>query len=106
MGATEEQLDLLSDLHVTHVSYILILYSVAFLLFLFVIVLLHIYAQHAWPAKAKNNIVLPPTPTTNGHIRDVEEFELEGLITDDEEDRTSEGISEDSGTGRRKEVRN
>jgi hypothetical protein len=34
MGATEEQMQLLSDANVTHVSYILILYSVAFILFL------------------------------------------------------------------------
>lgn len=34
MGATEEQMHTLSAAHVTHVSYILILYSLAFLLFL------------------------------------------------------------------------
>jgi hypothetical protein len=34
MGATEEQMQFLSDHHVTHVSYILILYSISFLLFL------------------------------------------------------------------------
>jgi len=34
MGATEEQMLLLSNAGVTHVSYILILYSIAFLLFL------------------------------------------------------------------------
>lgn len=48
MGATEEQMQLLSDAGVTHVSYILILYSVAFILFLFVNILLHIYAVHAF----------------------------------------------------------
>jgi hypothetical protein len=34
MGATEEQMKLLSDANVTHVSYVLILYSIAFMLFL------------------------------------------------------------------------
>ena len=34
MGATEEQMKLLSEGGVTHVSYVLILYSFAFLLFL------------------------------------------------------------------------
>lgn len=34
MGATEEQMHLLSEAHVTHVSYILILYSISFLVFL------------------------------------------------------------------------
>jgi hypothetical protein len=72
MGATEEQMQLLSDAGVTHVSYILILYSVAFILFLcesnlrlahhlpiyslnssVVNILVHIYAVHAWPSSAK-----------------------------------------------------
>jgi hypothetical protein len=34
MGATEEQMQILADAHVTHVSYVFILYSIAFLLFL------------------------------------------------------------------------
>lgn len=34
MGATEEQMQLLSDAGVTHVAYVLILFSVAFILFL------------------------------------------------------------------------
>lgn len=34
MGATEEQMDFLAAANVTHVSYILILYSIAFILFL------------------------------------------------------------------------
>jgi hypothetical protein len=34
MGATEEQMKLLADANVSHVSYVLILYSIAFLLFL------------------------------------------------------------------------
>lgn len=124
MGATEEQMALLSDAHVTHVSYVLILYSVAFLLYLcpspplcapislkhaltqFAVVnmLLHVYATWAWPESTK------PDPESgrqlngnlngnlNGHprrghansrsveqrLRDAEEFELEGLISDDE----------------------
>lgn len=51
MGATEEQLALLAAAHVTHVSYILILYSISFLLFLFTNILLHLYAVNAWPAE-------------------------------------------------------
>lgn len=34
MGATEEQMVLLDNAGVTHVAYVLILYSIAFLLFL------------------------------------------------------------------------
>ena len=140
MGATEEQIAVLSALHVTHVSYILLIFSAAFLLFLFVCVLLHIYAQATWPlsedglkvdtsnidgrVNSGGGIKLPVTPV-NGHLpkgrkdgkRDldlerakfVEEFELEGLIgasdeeVDDVGEGSSNGGSEDSGSGRRKE---
>ncbi|PGH13940.1 hypothetical protein AJ79_03355 [Helicocarpus griseus UAMH5409] len=116
MGATEEQMELLSNAGVSHVSYILILYSIAFLLFLFVNVLLHIYAVHAWPETAKydgHSRSMSRSHRTHGrtdssfpsdsehmganghargqsqnqHVRDAEEFELEGLIGDsDKED--------------------
>ncbi|KAK4501198.1 hypothetical protein PRZ48_007005 [Zasmidium cellare] len=98
MGATEEQMRLLSDAGVTHVSYILILFSISFLLFLFVLMLLHLYS--AYTDSNKNN--KPPVklgdeerPLANGHARipndmdrrshDAQEFELEGLMSDDEE---------------------
>lgn len=54
MGATEEQMAYLSAAGVTHVSYVLILYSIAFLLYLFVNILLHIYATHTWPDDESN----------------------------------------------------
>lgn len=140
MGATEEQMRYLSDADVTHVSYILILYSIAFLLYLFVNILLYIYANHTWPDDESNgmrhnshhrnrsltlptdggvggvasgsharkpsringsiangHIALPSGPAANGsvrlprhratdsqQVRDAEEFELEGLISDAE----------------------
>lgn len=93
MGATEEQMQLISDAGITHVSYILILYSFAFLLFLFVNMLLHLYAVNASPSVAGKDIERPPRlPRMNGHtratdsrqIRDAEEFELAGLMSDDE----------------------
>ncbi|KAF2086901.1 hypothetical protein K490DRAFT_43229 [Saccharata proteae CBS 121410] len=107
MGATEEQMALLSDAHVTHVTYVLILYSIAFLLYLFVNMLLHMYAVYVWPESSKldpeagrlngrpNGI---PNGHANGHIRsrsdqqrlrDAEEFELEGLMSDDEAETTA-----------------
>ncbi|KAL9018502.1 MAG: hypothetical protein Q9185_004194 [Variospora sp. 1 TL-2023] len=93
MGATEEQMALLSNAHVSHVSYILILYSISFLLFLFVATLLHLYASRAWPpepASKKVEITGPNSaPRENGHIerrmRAAEEFELEGLMSDDDD---------------------
>lgn len=83
-------MNLLTTAGVSHVSYILLLFSISFLLFLFVCMLLHLYASYAWPldriqpkAMAKGGL--------NGHVghvnrrvRDSEEFELEGLMSDDE----------------------
>jgi hypothetical protein len=131
MGATEEQMQYLSDAGVTHVSYILILYSISFLLFLFVNMLLHLYAVHAWPDDETNgrkearlhsrnaSVAFGPprpgilkhysdaeSPTADGingsangkmkmprhrptdsqQVRDAEEFELEGLISDAEDE--------------------
>lgn len=87
MGATEEQMLLLSGANIMYVSYILLLYSIAFLLFLFVCLLLHLYAVHALPVDENAPKM---NGTANGHavdgrLRDAEEFELEGLMSEDEE---------------------
>ncbi len=94
---------LLATAQVTHVSYILLLYSISFLLFLFVSMLLHLYATHAWPLDAQSKNL--PNGTANGHVgvvdrrvKDAEEFELEGLMSDDEGAEDSPGA-----LGRRKE---
>ena len=99
MGATEEQMAILSDLHVTHVTYILLLYSIAFLLYLFVSLLLRLYANHVWPVinsknvnrKKEDAIESGGAGASNGsfseadvHMRDADEFELEGLMSEDE----------------------
>lgn len=95
MGATEEQMQLISDAGITHVSYVLVLYSFSFLLFLFTHMLLHLYAINSAPAvppKDNGEPVVPRIPRMNGHaratdsrqIRDAEEFELEGLMSEDE----------------------
>ena len=89
MSATEEQMALLATAHVSHVAYILLLYSVSFLLFLFVSLLLHVYAVHTLPPAEPNPTDVEGEMRINGHadpsIRDAEEFELEGLISDEEE---------------------
>ncbi|KAL9055155.1 MAG: hypothetical protein Q9162_003733 [Coniocarpon cinnabarinum] len=124
-GATEEQMALLSRANVTHVSYMLILYSIAFILFLFVNVLIHIYASQTFPPdsqkpgraqgrrrnqKVENDEENASWPHTgsqaNGsasrgtsilgprserqHLRDAQEFELDALISGDEEDSQEE----------------
>ncbi|KAM7203119.1 Protein of unknown function (Ytp1) domain containing protein [Rhypophila sp. PSN 637] len=87
MGATEEQMALVAWSGMDAVAYVLILYSLAFLLFLFVMMLINVYDRSANPIPAKKGL-------SNGHavgeeegrLRDAGEFELEGLMTDDEED--------------------
>ncbi|CAG7920114.1 unnamed protein product [Penicillium olsonii] len=103
MGATEEQMVMLNNAGIMHVSYVLILYSVAFIVFLFVNVLLHIYAVHAWPNSDSTDQDGPKYTSinrngnangnANGHarstsqqIQDAEAYELHGLVSDDEED--------------------
>ena len=120
MGATEEQMALLESKNVTHVSYILLLYSVAFILFLFVCMLLNLYANHAWPLDPDTKQPIDPAsieagPRLNGnangvplkprerqHVADAEEFELTGLISEDEaEADNGEGSSRGSDTSER-----
>lgn len=163
MGATEEQMHLLSDANVTHVSYILILYSVAFLLYLFVNILLYVYASHAWPddesngVRAFNSSTGSSTASLTGHnrrnlsvvagpsggvvagmgghahkmstlangdaahqinggarlprhrgtasqqVRDAEEFELEGLISDEDIARDEDEVDSPTAGSRKKE---
>lgn len=94
MGATEEQMDLVANSSMDHISYILILYSLAFLMFLFVNMLIGLYDY----TNKEGKVALPngAAPELNGHhrsvsetrrLRDAEEFELEGLISDDEDER-------------------
>lgn len=112
-------MELMSAAGVTHVAYVLILYSFAFFMFLFVNVLLHIYAVHTWPASTSPSSASAAAPSkrrgltstinggrsvaaaANGHVRtpseraaarerdqaavrEAEEFELEGLMSDGE----------------------
>lgn len=89
MGATEEQMALVESSGLDHVAYILIIYSLAFLLFLFVNVLVTVYYRNStldFPIKDTENGRLGPRVNGNVPIRDAQEFELEGLMSDDEDD--------------------
>ena len=94
MGATEEQMKILDAANVDHVSYVLILYSIAFLLYLFVNMLLHLYAVNATPTQTKTDLERTNSSVRmNGNaqapdqrVRDAEEFELHGLGDDSEEE--------------------
>ena len=107
---------LLASSHVTHVSYVLLLYSLAFLLFLFVSVLLRLYANAAWPlssspVSSEGGILLKKDDGENGivagsghlgKVKDAEEFELEGLMSDAEDGDGDEISVGSSGGGGRK----
>jgi len=105
MGATEEQMTLMAGSGIDHVAYILILYSLASLLFLVTLALIHVYDRANPPAKK---------PLVNGHaargvddaqLRDANEFELDGLVSDDEDEERAarrkllrdDGLEEDDG---------
>ncbi len=103
MGATEEQMNLVASSGIDHVAYILILYSLAFLMFLFVNMIIGVYDRAAnadlLAAKYKAAVGAPSLPGLNGHaagaaprstetsqLRDAEEFELDGLMSEDEDE--------------------
>ncbi|KAB5550858.1 hypothetical protein GE09DRAFT_965542 [Coniochaeta sp. 2T2.1] len=113
MGATEEQMTLVSHSGMDAVAYVLIIYSLAFLMFLFVLMLIHLYDRNA-------NAPTKTGPEANGRagysgtrgaegtrIRDAEEFELDGLMSDDEDEESAarrkllkeDGSEDDNGLG-------
>lgn len=88
MGATEEQMLLVEGSAMDHVSYILILFSMAFLVFLFANMLVHLHDRLVNPPS--NNKTLSNGYHAAGRpvegVRDAEEFELEGLTSDEEDE--------------------
>lgn len=105
MGATEEQMDLVSESGIDHVAYVLILYSLAFLTFLFTNVLVNLWDRSVnGPDAVKGGLhggVNGHAPGPHGRggatsavderrLRDVEEFELDGLMSDDEDEEQAQ----------------
>ncbi|KAI1764631.1 hypothetical protein GGR53DRAFT_306186 [Hypoxylon sp. FL1150] len=100
MGATEEQMSFVAGSGMDHVAYILILYSLAFLLFLFVNTLITLYDRNAAPDVPHKDIAngrLGPRVNGNVPVRDAQEFELEGLMSDDEDDSVRRPGDDDDG---------
>ncbi|KAI8655119.1 hypothetical protein NCS57_01259600 [Fusarium keratoplasticum] len=106
MGATEEQMNLVAGSSMDHVSYILITFSLASLMFLFVNMLIHLWDRLAHPPLNTKDFGTSHTHANgqaveDGQIRDAEEFELDGLMSDDEDDPSRRMLgpnSEDSGS--------
>lgn len=95
MGATEEQMSLVDRSAMDGISYILILLSFAFLMFLFVNMLISLYERTS-ASDGKVALSNGTAGQPNGQhrstaetrqLRDAEEFELEGLMSDDDEDQ-------------------
>lgn len=81
MSATEEQMKLMSDAGITHVSYVLILFSFASIMFLLVNLLLHLYGVLSDPPRDhKDSTLESHSAKTTTHIHDAEDFELEDLM--------------------------
>lgn len=91
MGSNGEQMDLVSESGMDGVAYILILYSLAFMAFLFITVLISVYDCAMAPDSPDKEVPEGRLgPRLNGAVpvRDAQEFELEGLMSDDDDDDT------------------
>lgn len=98
MGATEEQMLLVDASGMDAVAYVLILYSLAFLMFLFTNVLVYLYDRSVnapGAAKGRNEHVVGAhragaATADERRLRDVEEFELDGLMSDEEDEEQAQ----------------
>ncbi|EGX89580.1 integral membrane protein (Ytp1), putative [Cordyceps militaris CM01] len=92
MGATEEQMILVDAAGLDGVSYTLILYSLAFMVFLFSNMLIHLYDRLSTKEEggkySNGHIRLNGNSNEEGRLRDAEEFELEGLSDEEEHDES------------------
>jgi hypothetical protein len=90
MCATEENMAFMDASSMDVVAYILVLFSLASLLFLFVMTLIHLYDR----AQPRNVHGHPHNGVANSRrsrdaLRDANEFELEGLVSDDEDEEAA-----------------
>lgn len=92
MGATAEQMELIDASSMDHVSYILVLLSVACIVFLFTNMLVHLYDRlangHAGKEGNHAQGYMDENSIESGLIRAAEDFELHGLVSDDEGETT------------------
>ena len=102
MGLNEEQMYLLDRSGMDYSTYVLILFSLAFMIFVFVSMLINVYDSASAPdAPHKESSEGRLGPRLNGTVpvRDAQEFELEGLMSEDEDDgprKTKQRASLDS----------
>lgn len=88
MSATEEQMSLVAGSAMDHVSYILILFSLASLMFLFVNILIHLWDRLSNSSADTKDMGgythVNGQVVEDGRVNDAQEFELDSLSSDDE----------------------
>jgi hypothetical protein len=101
-GATEQQMALIDGSSMDVISYILITYSLAFLMFLFANMLIHLHDRLSNPPLDTKGFTsgthLNGRAVEDGQIRAAEEFELDGLSTDDEDDERQGMLAGEGGS--------
>ena len=109
MGATDEQMNLVAGSDMDPVAYILMLFSLAFLIFLFTNMLVNLYDRLANPVSDEKSLAngnagyasVNGHPMEEGRVNDAEEFELDGLSSEDEDDqmlrRSRDGRGQETG---------
>lgn len=96
---------LLAGSGIDHVAYVMILYSLASLLFLFTMTLIHVYDRANPVPKTANGQATRGAGGEDARLRDANEFELDGLVSDDEDEEraarrkllTDDGPEEEDG---------
>ncbi|CAG7565252.1 unnamed protein product [Fusarium equiseti] len=100
MGATEEQMLLVAGSAMDHVSYILITFSLASLMFLFVNMLIGLWDRLAHPVldtkELGSNHYANGQAVESGQLRDAQEFELDGLMSDDDDDPSRQMLNDNN----------
>jgi hypothetical protein len=97
MGATAEQMTLIDASSMDHVSYILILLSVACIVFLFANVLISLYDRLS---TADTGTINSYADAERAGARHIHGYELHGLMSDDEnEDGERKSVSDSNGGG-------
>lgn len=105
-------MNLVASAGIDHVAYILIMYSLAFLTFLFVNMLIYLYDRNAntptkaGPASANGRAAFGSRRPESTQLRDAEEFELDGLMSEDEDEESAarrklirDEVDDDGGLG-------
>ncbi|KAJ7460808.1 hypothetical protein FB451DRAFT_1270391 [Mycena latifolia] len=90
MSATDEELKFVHDNEMDHVTYVLIMYSIAFLLYTHIVFLIHLYSTTGRnaPAKVDSNIIAMTTPRSKWYSRvpNMDREVLHVVGEDDEEE--------------------